>query len=374
MFKSLCGTGNKEMKYALMVLIILGIIAAVAAVGLMYNEMIEAYQAERTAREAQYKAGRDRNKAIEEKKEAEKAKEKAEQLARQAEKEWEEARQKMSTAQEQAAEMEKERDEARQAQQEALEQKQQAFDERDAAQEAQKLAEEKQRDAEIERDVALAEQSAAEQVRDEIRQDQKNMLADYQKVLEVVGEGKEIAQCCTDLISSIFVTLDTADNYYMKGLERAQPQSKQTLRQKLLAIRFLNTARRDYKRAQKDLEKLELPEGNVPLQEIKELARRSIEDSLASLYIVVETLRKRLKREMPEEERIKRALEAAKKKIVAGDTLVEVCNRILELIDTYEGFFVPSQRVKVERLRDKINKMLQPEEKEESTPPSPKEK
>jgi hypothetical protein len=348
------------MKNILYGLIIIGFLATVAGIFLVFNERNKAIMDRNVAEEQKDEALEAKKKADTEKSEALKAKELADSQVKEALAQAEKAVAASAEAANKSknAEAEKGR---------ALAEKQEAEQTRDEALSAKALAEKARQDAESDKSESAAwaksESSAreiAEQNLDREISARKALEDDLYVIKEVVGASKKIAVFCSDVVSKVLIQLDSGDKQYLRACESWRDARDDN--QKRNSLAFFSRAKDNYALSLSNMGKLE----NVTkeTERLKELLKRAIQDSIDSTDTMTALLKKLLQAggAVSLDEKARQSDRAIQKKLSADSTVVECCVLILNMMDNHKEAFTPSQRARIIGVKKEIEKRLKPED------------
>ena len=348
------------MKNILYGLIIVGLLAAIGGIIIVFTERNKALEARDTSDVQKESALEAKKKAESEKSDALKAKEESEAQAKQAREQADkaisdsaQAMAKVKNAEEEKAKALKDREEAENTREEALSAKA-------LAEKAQQDAEARKEEAEAKCNAEISAREIADQARENEVNARKALEDDLYQIKEVVDLSRKIGVFCSDVVSKVFIPLDSGDKQYLKACESWR-DAKDT-NQKRNSLAFFSKAMDSYKSAANSMGKLE----NVTkeTERLKELLNRAIVDSIDS----TDTMTKLLKRLLNEgdpvslEDKNKSSDRAIQKKLSADNTIVECCNLILTMMDNHKEAFTPSQRARILGVKKEIEKRLSPEE------------
>lgn len=354
------------MKNLLMGIMIVGIIAGIAAA---FFGLKERTKFNIIAVEAKVK----RDEAIEKQLRAEEAKRYAERISDEAERRQKRAEAERAEAVTKARESEKQAKAAERLKQEADQARKVSEDERDQALQEKETAL-KERDAMAEeRDQAVADFEVEKKVR-LIAEEKRDEAIEYRnKADEELTAQRELGNMATKTVSFVgafnrilFPCIDDGDDYYLRGLITYALSGRPN---KLKAVGFISRARDKYIEARAKLKRLSSIDDLT--REIIELTQESTEENIKSVEIIHEVLSAMLRGTLPEVDRLEKYKKATKWKERADRLIIGVCDRLLEVIDTYKAGFTTAQRAHIEDLKKKINARVGPPTGSEETGPPP---
>jgi DNA-binding ferritin-like protein (Dps family) len=315
-------------------------------------------------------ANEQRNEALKQKKSAEDEKDNALKLKEEAEKTRNEYKLKVDAAQKEKDEAlarvaiaEKDREEALNVKKVAEDQKNSALADKSLAGEARQTAERQRDESESKSLTDSQERRIVEELLQKEINHRESTEVEYRNLQEVVKEVESIARFCSAIISNIFYPLESGDKFYTNASD-AWLQAK-TYLEKMKVIDSLNRAKSHYNTALLNVGKLD--NVNKDTEQIKAYLKRAVEDSIGSIDIVITILKKILEdQSIPPEDKKRRGDLAAKKKLTADNTVIDVCNFILKLMHDYKEAFTKTQRGIVEDIKKNIEKKFKPETGDES--------
>lgn len=352
------------MKNILYGLVIVGLLAAIAGIFLVFTERNKAINDRNAADNQKEEALTAKKNAESEKSDALKAKESADAQAKQSKEQAEKAISDSIQATAKVKTAKEERDKAAKEKLEADKTRDEALSAKALAEKAKQDAEAKEGEAEARSKSEIAGREIAEQNLDKEIGARKALEDDLYVIKEVVESSKKVAVFCSDVVSKVFIPLDSGDKQYLKACESWR-DAKDT-NQKRNSLAYFSKSKDGYVSALSSIGKLD----NVTkeTERVKELLKRAIQDSIDSMDTMI-TLLKRLLQEgdsVPFDDRSKSSDRAIQKKLSADNTIVECCTLILTLMDDHKDAFTKSQRARIEGVKKDIEKRLRPEEGGES--------
>mgnify|MGYP001566161405 FL=1 len=352
------------MKNILYGLIIVGLLAAIVGIFIVLTERNKAVSDRNVADEQKESALDARKKAESEKSDALKAKELSEAQAKQAREQADKAISDSATATARVKTAEEERDKAAKEKLEADKTRDESLSAKALAEKAKQDAESKEGEAEARAKSEISAREISDQNLDKEINARKALEDDLYVIKEVVESSKKIAVFCSDVVSKVFIPLDSGDKQYLKACESWR-DAKDT-NQKRNSLAYFSKSKDSYVGALSSMGKLE----NVTkdTERVKDLLKRAIQDSVDSMDTMISLLKKLLQEgdAVSFEEKSKSSERAIEKKLRADNTIVECCTLILTMMDVHKVAFTPSQRARIEGVKKEIEKRLRPEESGES--------
>jgi len=348
------------MKNILYGLIIVGLLAAIAGMVIVLTERNKAIDARIAADDQKVEALDAKKKAESEKSDALKAKEAADAQARQSKEQADKAISDSAQAMSKVKTAEEEKDKALNEKQEAEKTREEALSAKALAEKARQDAEAKEGESEARAKSEISAKEIAEQNLEKEIGARKALEDDLYTIKEVVESSKKIAVFCSDVVSKVFIPLDSGDKQYLKACESWR-DAKDT-NQKRNSLAYFSKSKDNYVSALSSVSKMD----NVTkeTERLKELLKRAIQDSIDSMDTMINLLKKLLQEgdSVPLEEKSKSSDRAIVKKLSADNTIVECCSLILTMMDTHKEAFTPSQRARIIGVKKEIEKRLKPEE------------
>jgi hypothetical protein len=340
------------------------LLAAIVGIFLVFAERNKALEDRDTADGQKEEALIAKKKAETEKSDALKAKEASEAQAKQAREQAGKAISDSATAAARIKTAEEERDNAAKEKLEADKTRDEALSAKALAEKAQQDAEAKESEAEARAKSEISAREISDQKLDEEISARRNLENDLYEIKEVVESSKKVAVFCSDVVSKVFIPLDSGDKQYLKACESWR--DAKDVNQKRNSLAYFSKSKDSYVGALSSMGKLE----NVTkeTERVKELLKRAIQDSVDSMDTMISLLRKVLQEgdAVSIDEKSKSSERAIQKKLSADNTIVECCNLILNMMDIHKGAFTPSQRARIDGIKKDIEKRLKPEEGGES--------
>ncbi|MEW6027082.1 MAG: hypothetical protein AB1599_07305 [Planctomycetota bacterium] len=351
------------MKNILYGLIIVGLLTAMVGIFLVFTERNKAIEAKLTAEDQKDEAVTARKKAEGEKADALKAREAAEAQSREARAQAEKAISDSAQANARIKGADDERDKAIKEKQESEKTRDEALSAKALAEKAKQDAEDKEGDAEARSKAEIAAREIAEQNLDKEIASRKALEDDLYVIKEVVESSKKVAVFCSDVVSKVFIPLDSGDKQYLKACESWR--DAKDANQKRNSLAYFSKSKDNYVSAMSSVSKLD--NVNKETERVKELLKRAIQDSIDSMDTMIGLLKRLLQEgEVPFDDKNKSSERAIAKKLSADNTTVECCTLILNMMDTHKDAFTPSQRARILGVKKEIEKRLKPEEGGES--------
>jgi len=352
------------MKNILYGLIIVGLLAAIAGIFIVFAERNNALDARDTADGQKEEALIAKKKAETEKSDALKAREASEAQAKQAREQADKAISDAATATARIKTAEEERDKAAKAKLEAEKTMDEALSAKALAEKAKQDAETKESEAEARCKSEISAREISDQNLDKEISARKALEDDLYGIKEVVELSKRVAVFCSDVVSRVFIPLDSGDKQYLNACESWR--DAKDINQKRNSLAYFSKSKDNYVSALAGMGKLD----NVTkeTERVKELLKRAIQDSVDSMDTMIALLRKLVQEgdTVSFEDRSKSSERAIIKKLEADKNIVECCNLILTMMDNHKEAFTPSQRARIMGVKKEIEKRLKPEEGGES--------
>ncbi|MBI5778821.1 MAG: hypothetical protein HZA49_05140 [Planctomycetes bacterium] len=354
------------MKNILYGLIIVGFLAAIAGIFLVFTERNKAIDSRMAAEDQKDIALEAKKKADSEKADALKAREASEVQAKQAREQADKAISDSAQAMTRVKSADDEKDKALKEKQEAEKTREEALSAKALAEKAKQDAESKEGEAEARAKAEISAREIADQNLEKEISARKALEDDVYVIREVAESSKKIAVFCSDVVSKIFIPLDSGDKQYLKACESWR-DAKDT-NQKRSSLAYFSKSKDNYVSALSSVSKMD----NVTkeTERVKELLKRAIQDSIDSMDTMINLL-KRLLQEgdaVPFEDRTKSSDRAIAKKLSADNTIVECCTLILSMMEVHKVAFTPSMKARIEGVKKEIEKRLKPDEESALSP------
>ncbi|MFH1227119.1 MAG: hypothetical protein V1701_04340 [Planctomycetota bacterium] len=321
------------MKNALYAFVILGIISSIISVFIAFSNSEKAITAMGTAENAKTVAEQIKSMAEKVRDEAIAAKNQSDLKAAASNDDARKARTEAETAR---LERERSLTDAMRLKEEAAQTKQEGLRMQDDAKTQVALATSEKLKAIEDAKVAQANEEVEKQARQIADQEREKMARlaennrkDYATLKQVIRQQELIAVFTSDIINRVLVSIDTGDQFYLKGLE--EWQSAKEIKQRTITLGNFVKAKELYTSAQNTVSKIEKVIDQT--ENIKFNLKNVITNDIASLDIVIEILRKLIKGEnIAKQELQDQTDDAIKKKLDADNAVIDSCRDIVDLI------------------------------------------
>ncbi|MCK5578178.1 MAG: hypothetical protein KAI63_01505 [Planctomycetes bacterium] len=346
------------MKNLFLILVIIGILAAVAGVVVMHLKKMEFYGDKLIAE-------KDREEAVEAKKEAETLAATAGEIKKEAEaekikaftvrdaavKEKDDALKRADTADATSREADIARMEAEEISQDALAAKK-------AADEARVRAEDEANQADARTEAAEHERNAYDKARLEAIDTMQGVQKDYQALAEIKNEAMEIAAFVSSVVVNVLQEIDIAEGQLAKGCELSRESlPDNNIQKRFQAVRYLQLSNKTYDKARAALKKLKKVSDST--NKVSQLTNHGIDNYVTSVQVLNAVIRSMMQGDGPDMATKQEKSELAiSKKRDADQTIINVCKLLQNLIDDYEDAFPKTIKEKLKKHQQKLNDRL----------------
>ena len=350
------------MKNLFLGIIIIGILAAIAGVILMHMNRTEYWKMKVTA-------DHDRAEAVDAKKIAETSADNAQKKQKEAEDKRDESYKVRDQAVEEKKQFEGRAQAAEKLRNEAESASRQDKDERDQALVAKKIADQEKSEADEKRKEADARAVEAELARDGAIAEQQKSLEiaeslrkDWENIKELTEQAKTIAAFVSNIANDILQSIDEAGQRLDKGCETStEALATNDAKKKYLSSQLLQRSIKYYEASRAKLDKLKNFDKETA-EEIKGKIRRGIDNYIACVQILSTLVKQMINNDQLAPDAInEKANLAIAKKSEADQTIIDVCNALIDLMRDNEDKFPPTIKKQLEDIKKKIAERISTE-------------
>lgn len=177
---------------------------------------------------------------------------------------------------------------------------------------------------------AEADKKIATDQRDKSFRDYDKLEKEYRILVQLTQEQDAVVRFSSAMMNSVLVSLDSGDQHFLRGLEDWKKANN--VLQQTSTLGQLIKAKEYYNAAQGALSRLE--KATAETEEIKFRVKNASMNNIASVDIVTELLRQKIKGvNIPLDDIREKTQEAIDKKLTADTTIIDACKSIINFMD-----------------------------------------